>query len=295
MQDERDCIGGSQAGSEGEEEDDQPETSDAADPDRVFILGGRLARFMPQWDEQLLGPANTFRLQQDYAHPPTPSAAATLNLHQCGNCQLTWLIGENGPITASSHPSHHTYWHVYAGTRRSIIVFADGACSSNGAINACAGVGIQFMEGSKFNVSEAFTLQGVATNQRAELHAVARALETVRTQVMPERRTHVLNADNRCQPAAFRDVVHLRLIVATDSSYVVESMCAHFEGWTVDQTSGTLKNKQGKVVKNSKGFLRIQREVDALSRIGVQVVYYHVCREENAAADRLARAAIVKT
>ena len=294
MQEERDSLESSQEGSEDEEEDNQPLSSDAANSDRVFVLVGGVARFIPQWDQQLLGPANTFRIQQDYDHPPTPSAATTLNLHHCRDCQLTWLIGENGPVAAASHPSHHTYLHIYAGTSRSILVFVDGACSSNGSVNARAGVGIYFQDGSKFNISEAFTLQGVATNQRAELHAVARALEVVRTQVMPERRTHVSNAEGGHQPAAVRDTKRLRLIVTTDSSYVVEGMCAHFQQWTVDKTNGTIKNKRGKVVKNSEGFLRIKSEVEALSIVGVQVVYYHVCREENAAADGLARAAIVK-
>lgn len=29
------------------------------DDDRVFILSGSMARLTPQWDEQVLGPANT--------------------------------------------------------------------------------------------------------------------------------------------------------------------------------------------------------------------------------------------
>ena len=53
-------------------------------------------------------------------------------------------------------------------------------------------------------------------------------------------------------------------------------------------------NKNNKVVQNSDFFLRIELEVEALSGIGVQVVYYHVGREENVEADRLAKAATTK-
>lgn len=51
-------------------------------------------------------------------------------------------------------------------------------------------------------------------------------------------------------------------------------------------------NKAGKVVENSKAFLRLANKVQELSMIGVQVVYYLVARDENEEADVLAKRSI---
>jgi len=158
---------------EGKDDHDLAMPTSTEEDDRVFVLGTGVNRFMPQWDEQILGPANTHKLKQDYNNPPKPLPISTLKLHQCATCNLTWLIGEVGEAAAKGHPSHHTYSHVYAGTSRSLVVFVDGACSSNGAINAKGGIGVHFGSASKYNVSERFDLQGTATNQRVELHAIA--------------------------------------------------------------------------------------------------------------------------
>jgi ribonuclease HI len=274
------------------EDDDYLNMPTSAEDDRVFVLGTGENRFMPQWDEQILGPANTYKLEKDYVNPPKPLPLSTLKLHQCTTCNLTWLVGQVGEAAAKGHPSHHAYSQVYAGTRRSLVVFVDGACSSNGAMDAKGGVGVHFGSASKYNLSEGLTLQGKATNQRAELHAIARALELVREKVMPQRKLEVRAAVSGRDAEGIRDLVHTRLIITTDSSFAVEGMCSHFKGWTYNGAKDALVNKKKKVLENSDGFLRIKREVDALSMIGVRVVYYHVGREENLEADRLAKAAI---
>ena len=110
-----------------------------------------------------------------------------------------------------------------------LVVFVDGACSSNGTINAQGGIGVHFAPASKHNVSEVFTLQGTATNQRAELHAVARALALVREQVIPQCKLEIEPAARGRDADGIRDLVHTRLIVTTDSSYVVEGMCSHYK------------------------------------------------------------------
>jgi ribonuclease HI len=285
---------GSDGGNEIEDDDYPALPTSAEEDDRVFVLGTGVNRFIPQWDSQILGPANTYNLKEDYDKPPKPLSVSTLKLHECATCNLTWLIGEVGEAAAKGHPSHHTYSHIYAGTRRSLVVFVDGACSSNGAINAKGGIGVHFGSKSKYNLSESFTLQGKATNQRAELHAIARALELVGEQVIPQRQLEIKAAARGRDAEGIRDLVHTRLIIATDSSYVVEGMCSNFKNWTYNAAKGSLVKKNKEVVKNSDGFLRIKHEVEALSMIGVQVVYYHVGREENLEADRLAKAAITR-
>ncbi|TVY40021.1 Ribonuclease H1 [Lachnellula subtilissima] len=283
-----------QDGSQGfravDENEDEEEDDD--DDGRVFVLAGSMARFTPQWDEQILGPANTFGIEKDYKKPPKPLPLSSILTYYCPTCQLTWLIGEEGEAAARSHPSHHTYSHIYAGTNRSLLVFTDGACSGNGASNARGGLGVFFGPGSKFNFSERLSESGVHTSQKAELAALARALQTIRFQVLQARHIMVTNAEGGHDPRAVSDVLRLRLIVVTDSSYIVESMCSHFSEWK-ENKGGVLVNKAGKAVENSKGFLRLESEVQRLSMVGVQVVYYLVSREENKEADILAKGSIV--
>lgn len=201
----------------------EEEEEDEEEDDRVFVLGGGVARFMPQWDEQVLGPANTFQMKQDYENPPKPLPLSKVATYHCPTCQLTWLVGEIGEAVVKTHPSHHSYSHIYAGTSRSILVFTDGACSGNGTSTARGGLGVFFGPGSKFNFAERLT--GVQTSQKAELAAAARALETVRTKILPERRIMVTGAKGGKDPRAVKDVMHLRLVVVTDSSKYLSSHC----------------------------------------------------------------------
>ena len=96
------------------------------------------------------------------------------------------------------------------------MVFVDSACSSNRATNPKAGMELISDQYPKYNISEAFTLQGTATSQRAELHAVYRASEVIRQQVMPQRKLEVNAAAKNRDAGGIRDLVHIRLIVATD-------------------------------------------------------------------------------
>ncbi|KAK7755194.1 hypothetical protein SLS62_002699 [Diatrype stigma] len=277
---------------EGEEEDDD-DIEDDEDDDRVFILGTGVNRFMPQWDDQVLGPANTIGLNTDYKNPPEARAPDQLRFYYCNSCNLTWLEGNQGPAAARSHPSHHTYEHVYAGTRRTLVVFVDGACPSNGPRATRASIGVYFGPNSPHNVSkrlDAIPAQQ-PTNQSAEIAAAVEALRYVRNTIEPARRATIQHAlphwggeDQR------RDIRKFRLVVGTDSSYVVECMCKHIGTWTL--AGDRYRNAQGVEVKNSKGFVELSHAVEALSKVGIQVAWYHVPREYNTEADRLARLAL---
>ncbi|KAG4435370.1 hypothetical protein IFR05_009156 [Cadophora sp. M221] len=208
--------------------------------------------------------------------------------HYCTGCQLTWLVGEKGEEAAKSHPSHYSYSHSYAGTSRSLLVFTDGACSGNGAPGARGGLGAFFGIGSKYNLAERLAISGNPTSQKAELEAVARAMETVRTTILPDRRGIVVGSKGGHNSRAVSDIMHMRLIIVTDSSYTVEGMCKHMDNWEKNN-QGVLVNNDGKPAENSQGFLRLESEVEKLSMVGVQVAYYHVGREENQQADALAK------
>lgn len=77
------------------------------------------------------------------------------------------------------------------------------------------------------------------------------------------------------------------MLTLRDIGYIVEGMCRHFSNWK-ENNQGILVNKAGKAVENSEGFLRLRKEVEKLSMVGVQVAYYLVGREENKEADMLA-------
>lgn len=255
------------------------------DDDRVFVLGQGVNRFIPQWDQQLLGPANTFQIKRDYGTPPKPEHLQASALLACSECELTWLVGKLGHSAASNHPSHHTLSHVYAGTSRSLIVHTDGACIDNGQPSAVAGVGVYFGANSRYNVSAPLETSVAPTSQVAELHALLRAMQVVRKDIVPAR--SVLVQDDH-------DTKRFRLVLVTDSSYAVECMCKHRKSWILDDEQKCLKNQQGKEITNSDILLAIEAEVEKLSRVGVQVTYYNVPRELNQDADALARVAIAQ-
>lgn len=201
-----------------DEESDEDESHEIDHDGRAFVLTGSLARFTPQWDQQILGPENVLRMEKDYDNPPKPLPLSSISTYHCPTCQLTWLIGKRGILAAKLHPSHHTYSRDWANTNRSLLVFTDGACSCNGTPNAQGGLGVYFGPGSRFNFAERLSESGVHTNQKAELAAVARALQTVRLQVLQERHVMVANAEGGHDPLAVSDFLRLRLIVVSDSS-----------------------------------------------------------------------------
>ncbi|KAI0905916.1 ribonuclease H-like domain-containing protein [Ustulina deusta] len=260
--------------------------------DQVPILGPGVNRFMPQWDEEILGPADASNIQKDYNNPPKAHTPDQLGLHYCRECQLTWLEGNMGVHAAQSHPFHHSSPHIYAGTRRSLVVFTDGACPSNGKSSAVdASIGVHFGPQSGYNISQRLGNDYIPTNQVAEIEAAVAALQQVWQTIEPARRALI---ENSLPPASYlrpREIRQFRLIVATDSSYVVECMAKHIKKWSMKD--GIYRNEQGRAVHNSDGFAHLTYQVEQLSMVGVQVAWYHVPREFNKQADSLARLALL--
>jgi ribonuclease HI len=83
-------------------------------------------------------------------------------------------------------------------------VWTDGACSDNGGTNAKAGIGVFFGDSDSRNISESFTSPR-PSNQRAEVYAIIRALETL--------------GDND------------DILIYTDSMYAINSMEDWIHGW----------------------------------------------------------------
>ncbi|CAH0057848.1 unnamed protein product [Clonostachys solani] len=251
--------------------------------DRVFILVGSTARFKPQNDEQVVGPANT--------QINTESNPVQIPLTYCATCGVTWLVGEIGLDAATKHPTHNTYEHIYAGTSRSLVVFIDGACPSNGPAALQASVGVYFGPDSPKNISRIIDTNN-PTNQLAEITAALEAMRKVRSTVVLERRSLVKASFPGTGADKLRDLCHFRLILGTDSSYLVDCLCEYMPQWTSDDQNQVYGNRQGQTIKNSEGFRMLYEETELLSMVGVQVVWYYVPRDFNHEADALANAAL---
>ncbi|KAJ0127736.1 G1/S-specific cyclin CCN1 [Fusarium oxysporum f. sp. albedinis] len=102
-------------------------------------------------------------------------------------------------------------------------------------------------------------------------------MRQVRSVVVPERRILLKGSSPRTTPDTLRDARRFRLVLATDSSYLVDCIYC---------------NRGGDVIKNSEGFRILNEETELLSVVGVQVQWYHVPRDFNGEADALANAAL---
>lgn len=241
-------------------------------------LSGPLARFVPGEDYHLH--------KAGCQKPSDASSFLHSHLHYCSSCHLTWVQGIWGPSLARMHVRHAAGFHPSEGELRSTLVRIDGACRDNGQPGARAGYGVYFGPRSKYNIWRPLQLPDeTVTSQKAELHALLAALKTVRDDVVSDF-SNCFNGDFA------KGEYRFRLIVATDSSYVVESMCEHLPKWRRVDGTEHLINKSGKVIKNSKSFLKVQELLGQLAKTGVEVVYLHIPRRENSDADLLANLGI---
>ncbi|KAJ2964144.1 hypothetical protein NQZ79_g1000 [Umbelopsis isabellina] len=138
------------------------------------------------------------------------------------------------------------------------VVYTDGASAGNGTAKAFAGVGVYFGPNDPRNVSE--PLEGKATNQRAEIMAVIRAIE-------------------RC------DDEHCKLEIRTDSMYTKKAVTTWRKNWLIKNW----KTSTGEEVKNRDLFERLFDLID--KRPGeVQITHVpgHSGLAGNEMADRFA-------
>ncbi|CAI8020776.1 Ribonuclease H1, partial [Geodia barretti] len=167
-------------------------------------------------------------------------------------------------------PSTSTSPSSYSGTSSSgsrshsrPTVYSDGCCLNNGRVGASAGVGVYWGEGSPHNVSE--KLSGPQTNQRAELNAAYRAVQSA------------------------VDLGHSAVEVKTDSSYTIKAMTEWLGKW---KRNGWMTS-QSAPVKNKEDIVRLD---NACQKIDVKWTHVpgHSGVAGNEAADQLARAGSFK-
>ncbi|KAK8093394.1 hypothetical protein PG997_000079 [Apiospora hydei] len=156
----------------------------------------------------------------------------------------------------------------------SIIVAVDSACRNNGRPDARAALGVFFRADSKWNRSEVLPPED-ATSQRAELCAALRALELIHQAV-----AHEWEASITCgYPLK-------RVILKSDSSYLVSSMTEWIFGWR----EHGFTTARGKRVQNRDLFTDLLNWIGLLDDIQIQ--FWLVRREHNRDADGLANAAL---
>lgn len=139
-------------------------------------------------------------------------------------------------------------------------VYTDGSCEGNGTAAACAGLGVYFGEGHALNTAK--PVSGRATNNCGEIQAASLAIR--------------LAKENGIK----------RLIVNTDSKFLIDSYTKWLPGWKRNQW----KLSTGKPVKNQVDFMELDKE---LADKKIEVKWNHVDAHcgilGNERADALAR------
>ncbi|KAL2264995.1 hypothetical protein VTJ83DRAFT_7505 [Remersonia thermophila] len=140
-----------------------------------------------------------------------------------------------------------------------VVVYTDGSSRANGRADAAAGVGVYFGPGDPRNISE--RLKGLQTNQRAELTAILRALESVD-----------LDQD---------------LEIRTDSKYSIRCVTEWYINW---ERNGW--RTQGGPVKNADLVQDVRKKIEEREAhgAGTQFIWVkgHAMDPGNIAADKLA-------
>ncbi|KAI1087228.1 hypothetical protein F5B19DRAFT_81840 [Rostrohypoxylon terebratum] len=209
--------------------------------------------FVPQWDEQMLGPSwKQERAKWDFDDPPKPLPLTDPVMQgafkYCEHCQLTWLVGYDG-LEGHHHPHHlavdmeddESEIHRYGlGMEASIVIFVHGTSipvgkPSKSPVGNFGGIGIFFGEGSKYNQAQP---AGEVTSPRdvdteyAELEAVDIALAIVKLHILADREEllmdfavekHNAKLKRRMELAEHKAQSASKAITATDDAYAGET------------------------------------------------------------------------
>ncbi|XP_028406199.1 ribonuclease H1-like, partial [Dendronephthya gigantea] len=139
-----------------------------------------------------------------------------------------------------------------------VVVYSDGCCFENGKALARAGIGVYWGENDPRNVSE--RLQGLQTNQRAELNAAIKAIQTAKASNIN------------------------KLEVRTDSKYTINAVTKWMDKWK----QNGFKTANGTDVKNRDDIIKLH---NLCQRINIKWTHVrgHRGHEGNEHADKLAK------
>jgi hypothetical protein len=240
------------------------------------------SRYMLEVDEQLLGYDAIFRMTDEDRIPPLNQTPALPYVY-CAACETTWLVGLEGEESAKNHPYHNTLFQRDSGqSRRSMVVRVKGTCSNDNAPSDKSSVEIFFGPGSSYNIiSNLNTLS--PTEQTAEILAATHAMCQVRKKVRSKREEIVrakegIYLEDRWSIGwstprleRHRNNWIFRLIVITESTYLVECLWRHRQGWQLKPDS-LYRDSQGAPLLHGALFVDLLKEIDLLSRDGVEVM-----------------------
>ncbi|GME24180.1 Ribonuclease H1 [Neofusicoccum parvum] len=154
----------------------------------------------------------------------------------------------------------------------SVVIHIDGACRGNGTPAARASYGVYVGPDSRHNTSGLLEPSLPQTSTRAEIEALARALDVIHAITMS-------------------DFKLSQIKVATDSSFLVNAMAVWMDGWLAN---GGVSSRGGRVAH----FERLRQLNERLDEMeygddgGIEVQFWHVPREMNREADALANTAL---
>ncbi|EFQ24892.1 hypothetical protein CGRA01v4_06859 [Colletotrichum graminicola] len=141
------------------------------------------------------------------------------------------------------------------------LIYTDGACSDNGAADARGGCAFVFKPNGLNGQSGSYR----HTSNRAELRAVIAALRF----------------------RAWHDEGFRSVVIATDSSYVVDGATS----WTRNWARNDCRLSTGDLVKNRDLWEALLLDVEELRDCGVSVRFWKIPRQQNTLADREAKRA----
>jgi len=164
---------------------------------------------------------------------PTPTAS------------LPYTGRSNAPLKARAGPLKHT-GPSSSSTVFENVVYTDGACSRNGQAGSVAGIGVWWGPSDPRNLSERCP-GDPQTNNRAELIAIIRALETAQTSRIP-------------------------LVIKSDSKYAIKCINTWLPAWR----KRGFRTTEGTRVKNSELVMYADALISRRKQAGQKVVFQHV-------------------
>ncbi|PYI11652.1 ribonuclease H-like protein [Aspergillus sclerotiicarbonarius CBS 121057] len=164
--------------------------------------------------------------------------------------------------------------------REQLLLYTDGACQDNGGDNPRAGYSVVFRPSLQPPPATNYLACPVETqgptgeehpqtSNRAELRAVIAA----------------------CRFRVWTGEGFTKLVIATDSEYVVEGATSRVRGWI----QRGWKTSTGEPVKNQDLWKFLLGEIERWYEAGLQIQFWRIPRDWNAEADHYAKQAASKT
>ncbi|KAF3145601.1 hypothetical protein TWF703_006742 [Orbilia oligospora] len=270
----------------------------------TYILKGGDARFIPQWDEQIIGYDAASNAVRDQNNPPKPTPPTELELYPCTDCGLVWIGGHENSGLTNIHPSHSNHVVHPVNPCRSILVYTKGICRGGGTPDAKAAIGVYFGPGSPHNRSILVERQAPGS-QIAEIAAVVEAMRYMRTVILPRRKEilreslrtrsrHLSSFIASASGVTSNESIAVRLIIATDYQYLVECLC---KPRPLPKMQQQIRDQfcDENVPKDNEGFSQILSERRKLSIDGALVTWYCIDPSLNSMAKELAESGLGST